>query len=154
MKLPALFSLSLACAALAPGIAYADIPPPQRSACYDKKIGEACTFGLRHSGSCAVQRCKRLGEAHDCVMCVEVTETSEGPSYVVEPEGAFATPLFDASTTTSTSSGGIEEQAPPAPVPPSGGCGRCAAGLGDGADRAAALAIAALACLWLARKRR
>jgi hypothetical protein len=150
MKPQAAFLRCLLCVVM-PSLAYADIAPPQGYACEEKKIGEACSFSAKNHGTCAVQRCSRYGDAFDCVMCIEVTETDGATSTVVEPESAFSPPLFEAAPVATTSSASPEQHGP-SPVATTG-CGRCAAGLGRaGSEGAAALVVWLLACAGIARR--
>lgn len=145
----------LVVALASPSLAEADIAPPQRAACYDRKIGQACTFGGGHRGSCAVYRCNKYAEAFDCVMCEETRETDAGTLVVVEPESPFSPPLFDPAEVAGRPSADAGPLPVPGPVPPpTSSCGRCAAALSEQDGGAVALTLVGFAALCAARFRK
>lgn len=99
------FALALAVASLvsvgllaAPRVARADVPPPNMT-CGDKKAGDACVDDSKKAGTCAAQKCSRMGMApgangtmerkiveYDCTLCIAGTAASPATS------GSPATP--------------------------------------------------------------
>lgn len=69
-----------------PGIARADVPPPNVSGCNGKKAGEACKTDSGSVGQCAAQTCSRLdysqtppgSVSYPCTICVEASGASSG----------------------------------------------------------------------------
>jgi hypothetical protein len=150
----------LSCGLLAAAEARADIAPPERTVCYGKKIGEACSFGTKGHGTCSVHRCTRRTATFDCVLCEEETVDDAGIKQShVEPQGPIPPPLFDASPVASPlavtaspaqpsatlSAANPREAARPPPPATAAGCGRCNAGAPGTSHSSLALAATAAA---------
>lgn len=146
--------------AIAPRAARADIAPPHRTACYDKKVGDACGFGAQRTGTCTLQLCtNRVGDPFDCVLCVETTPDGSAPR--VEQPPSFAEPLFDVraratsrpATTAPTTSEPRSTSSPSGPTPVTGGgCGRCTVSAGTPDDRRRAISLVFVAAIVVARR--
>lgn len=155
-------SLVVTIALLVPANAQADIAPPRRSACYDHKVGDACSMRAGEAGVCTVGACtNKAGMPMDCVECVVA---GEAPPPTRPDSSGFSPPLFAPSAVAAPAAPSSAPAPAPAgsvpahgPAPLDGGCGRCATSAGGGRGTtgvATTIAVVALAFARRASRRR
>jgi hypothetical protein len=77
-------------------VALADVPPPNRTACDGKRVGQACTTNWGRAGTCRMEECSRLDYSngtppgtvtYDCLLCVAAKKPA-APAPAPAPEPA------------------------------------------------------------------